>query len=263
MFGKKGLKNTQPVNPFDGYKWVDQHLAMYGQPGSLEFAQSLGERLFDSSYDALKTDRGMRIEDLVAMLSSVAGQLCLFAVLHALDEEGRRPADIGMMSVQGNDGKMYHFGDAPNRLLCEANLAFVSLVFGAAHEHGGKVSLEMLHEEMKKVAERVGRADFLTLDLPSEHSVDSPLEWTRHFTEFVIRTTGKHFQDSVAGFPLGVPSTAEAPKFLMPRIVGFAVQKAIDVGHASIDDVTVLARIAMVCSLRTAKLDPRSFFGKG
>lgn len=260
MFGKKGLQAAPPAAPQDGYAWVDAHLSRYAQAGSLGFSQSLGLKLFDSAYNAMKSERGVRIEDIVAMLSSVAGQLCLFAVLEALREERRQPRDIGMVTILGNDGRTYHFGDAPNRLLCEAEHSFVSLVFGAAHQHGAKVDLDMVHAEMKTVAGRVGHADFLELDLPTTHSVDSPFNWVRIFTEFVIKATSEHFRKAVANMPMPIPPKTEAPSLLMPRIVGFAVQQAIDVGHKSLDP-TILAQIALACSLRTAKLDPRVFAG--
>jgi hypothetical protein len=238
MFGRKGLGSPQPSAPQDGYAWVDRHLSRYEQPGSMGFAQSLGQGLFDSSYHAMKNERGVQIEAIVAMLSSVGGHLCLVAVLDALRDEGRTPTDIGMLVVSGVDGHNYYYGDAPNRLLCEASESFVSLVFGAAHAHGARVSIEMVHQEMKLLASRSGSPQFLALDLPAGISLDSPLNWARQFTPFVIETLGM-----------------AAPPFMIPRILGFAVQQAIDVGHQSLDP-TVLAQIAMGCSMRAAKLDP-------
>lgn len=262
MFGRKGISAPQPAAPLDGYAWVDQRLARYNQPGSDGFAHSLGLKLFDSSYQAMKGEHGVQIEAIIAMLSSVAGQLCLTAVLDALLDEGRQTPDIGMVTVRGDDGIFYFFGDAPNRLLCEASQSFVSLAFGAAHQHGAAVDIEMLHEEMKKVAQRVGTAGFFELDLPSGVSVDSPVNWARHFTRFVVETTGSHFREAVAHMPMRIPSDAHAPSFLMPKIIGFAVQQAIDAGHRALDP-TILARIAMSCSLRTAKLDPVWVQGEG
>ncbi len=256
MFGRKGTTPPPPAAaPLDGYVWVDRHLARYDQPGSIEFAHDLGLRLFDSSYKAMQDERGVRIEAIVAMLSSVGGHLCLYAVLDALAQEQCQPADIGMLVATGADGHDYYFGDAPNRLLCESEQSLLSLVFGAAHQHGGAVSIDMIHAEMKLLAGQIGTAQFLELDLPAEIAVEAPLRWAHHFTRFVIETVGKHFIDSFAGKPIKPPAGGLAPLFLMPKIVGFAVQQAIDVGHQALDP-TMLARVAMGCSMRTAKLDP-------
>jgi hypothetical protein len=263
MFGKKGLGAQPPRAPQDGYAYVDAHLARTMEPGSLGFAHAIGQKVFDSAYHALKDERGVRIENIVAMLASVAGQFCLVAVLEALREEGRQPTDIGMVTVAGADGHTYYFGDAPNRLLCEAEHSFVSLVFGAAHQHGGQVSLEMMRAEIGLVARRVGSSDFMALDLPAAHQVDSPLNWARAFTGFVVAEAGKQFREVIAEKMGRAPTdlgALQVPQFLMPRIVGFAVQQAIDVGHRSLDP-TMLARIAMLCSLRSAKLDPEWVFG--
>lgn len=265
MFGRKGVGGAaapavRPVE--DGRAWVDRHLAQYQQPGSMEFAQALGHQLFDASYRALKDDRGVRIEAIVAMLSSVGGFLCILPIVRTLRGEGRTPADIGMVIAQGADGAAYLFGDAPNRLLCEHNLSLLSLVFGAAHQHGAKVSLELLHAEMGHVASRVGSPDLMTLDLPASHQVDAPDQWVRHFLPFVLDAISEAFISDLRR--QGMPNLEEVakttklpPDFVLHRIVGFALQQAIDVGHGAIDP-TLLAHISLQCAVRAAKLDPAS-----
>lgn len=194
--------------------------------------------LFDRAYQVMADERGVQIEAIVAMLASVGGHLCLTSVLDSLQEAKRTPESIEMVAGRGKDGELYYFGDAPNWLLCEAPYSIISLVFGAAHQHGAQVSLEMLHEEMKKVAERAGTEHFLELD-PQGPKVDSPLNWARLFTSFVK----------------GSVMDGMAPAFRLPIVVGFALQVAIDKGHQALDAMT-LARIAMQCALRAAKLDP-------
>ena len=262
MFGRKGLAAAQPPRGQDGYEWVDRHLARYDQPGSVEMAHALGQRLFDSSYRAMQDERGVQIEAIVAMLSSVAGHLCLVAILNALVAEQLEPADIGMMVVTGQDGQNYYFGDAPNRLLCEAQLSFVSLAFGAAHQHGAAVSIAMIHEEMKHLAGLVGSPRFMAVDLPPPVAIGSPLAWASKCTPFVLQTAGKHFHEAVANIPMPLPAASDMriPDFLMPRVLGFAVQMAIDVGHQALDPA-ILARIAMACAMRTAKIDPACIRG--
>jgi hypothetical protein len=238
VFGRKGQNDGQPPTASeDGREWVKRHVSRNEQPGSIGFAQSLGMKLFDDSYNAMKNERGVRIEDIVAMLASVGGHLALTGVLETLRTEGRQAQDIGMIVLRGNDGNIFYFGDAPNWMLCEAPQSLVSLLFGAAHEHGAAVSIDMLHDEMRLVAQRAGTPQFPELDLPAEHKVDSPLSWARHFAPFVSN------------------AIAPAPDLWAPMVVGFALQQAIDVGRQSLAPM-MIARIALSCALRGAKIDP-------
>ncbi|GLR47370.1 hypothetical protein [Sphingomonas astaxanthinifaciens] len=243
--------------PEDGREWVDKYLAQTDRPGSAGFAEALGHALFDASYRMMKDERAVQIEAVVAMLASVGGYFCILPVLNALKEAGMAPADIGMLTIQGADGATYHFGDAPNRLLCEHQLSVVSLVFGAAQEHGGKVSMELIHAEMSHVASLVGSPDFMTLDLPATITVDSPRNWLKVALPFVRKAIADAFVTDLRrqGMPEAMLVGAEPPLFMLHRIVGFALQQAIDVGHQALD-ATTLARIALQCAVRTAKLDP-------
>ena len=240
VFGRKGPSDPQPpAAPRDGRAWAQEHFKRNEQPGSLGYAQAIGLRLFDEAYHAMKNERGVRIEDIVAMLSSVGGHLSLTAVLEGLQLDRLGPDDIGMVVMRGHDGNIYFFGDAPNWMLCEAPHSLVSLLFGAAHEQGAPVSVEMLHAEMKLVAQRAGTPQFLELDLPEEHKVDSPLNWARSFTP--------HVTSSI--------KSAGTPDFWAPVVIGFALQQAIDAGRQSLDPM-MITRIAMGCALRAAKIDP-------
>ncbi len=241
IFGRKGPSDPQPpAAPMDGRAWAQELFKRNEQPGSLGYGQSIGLRLFDEAYHAMKDERGVRIEDIVAMLASVGGHLSLMAVLTALRDEKLGPDDIGMVVIRGHDGNIYYFGDAPNWILCESPHSLVSLLFGAAHEHGAPVSIETLHEEMKLVAQRAGTPQFLELDLPAEHQVDTPLNWARIFTPQVTNAI----------------KTGGTPDFWAPTVIGFALQQAIDAGRQSLDPM-MITRIALGCALRAAKIDPQ------
>ena len=239
MFGRKGTGGPAAAAPIDGREWILERLRQTDGPGSMEQAKALGLELFDNAYQFMKNDRGVRIEDIVAMLGSVGGQLCLTAVLDSLAESRMAPQSIGMMVIAGNDGCTYYFGDAPNWLLCEAPYSLISLLFGAAHEHGAPVSIDMVHDEMRLLAQQVGTSQFLDLDLPAAHATDSASNWAHVFAPIVRGTV------------LG----GMAPQVRLPIIVGFALQQAIDVGRQALDPMTI-ATIAMKCAMRTSKLDP-------
>lgn len=238
-FGRKGLGEAQPAQPLDGRAWVKERFESNNQPGSMEMTQALGQKLFDQAYHWMKNERGVRIEDITAMLASVGGQLCIAGVLEAARREGKGARDLDLAIVSGKDGFTYYFGDAPNWLLCEAPYSLISLLFGAAHQHGAPVSIQMLHDEMRLVAQRVGGTDFLDLDLPAAHQVDSPLNWAKAFTAPVA--------NAIFG---GI-----APPLWRPVAVGFALQQAIDLGRQSLEPM-MLARIALQCAVRAAKIDP-------
>jgi hypothetical protein len=98
----------------------------------------------------------------------------------------------------------------------------------------------MLHDEMKVVAQRAGTAEFLDLGLPAEHQVDSPLHWAHHFTAFVTQSIKQ----------------GGTPDLWASVVIGFALQQAIDAGRQSLEPL-MIARIALACALRTAKIDPQ------
>lgn len=240
VFGRKKSGGSQsPQGPLDGRQWIIDRLAPTDQPGSMEQAHARGLKLFDDAYNAMKNERGVRIEDMAAMLGSVGGYLCLTAVLDALKEARLAPQDIGMVVLRGHDGHTYYFGDAPNWLLCEAPYSLASLLLGAAHQHGAPVSVDMLQDEMRLVAQRAGKPDFLELDVPEEHRVDSPINWARQFSPLV------------AQWVMG----GMAPAVRLPIVIGFALQQAVDVGRQSLDPM-MFTRIALQCAVRAAKLDP-------
>lgn len=241
MFGRKGAGSPPPsAAPEDGRAWADSQFKRNDQPGSMDYARAIGLRLFDDAYQAMKGERGVRIEDITALLASVGGHLALTGVLTELKREGRGPDDVGMVVIRGNDGNIFYFGDAPNWLLCEAPHSLVSLLFGAAHEHGAPVSIDMLHEEMRLVAQRAGTPEFLDLGLPPEHAVDSPLKWAHNFAPLVTNSI----------------KAGGTPDLWAPVVVGFALQQAIDAGRQSLEPI-MIARIALACALRTAKIDPQ------
>ena len=240
VFGRKGTGGPAEAVPIDGREWVKGLLLRTDRPGSMEQAQALGLELFDNAYQFMKDERGVRIEDLVALLGSVGGHFCLTAVLDRLSESRRTPQSIGMIVMAGNDGHTYYFGDAPNWLLCEAPYSLISLLFGAAHEHGAAVNIDMIHAEMRMLAQQVGTPQFLDLDLPESHVTDSVCNWVRVFAPIVKGTVLRGY----------------APNVRLPIVVGFALQKAIDTGRHALDPMTI-ATIAMKCAMRASKIDPQ------
>jgi hypothetical protein len=233
--GGGGEPQSQPQD-HPGHQAVLRHLSEKEreEPGIRE--KVAATVLFDLACQLLNDERGVRIENLLAMLASVGGQECIAPIIQAAPPNATLE-QIGLMGVQGADGRLYLFGDPPNRLLIESHDSLISLAFGAAQALGAPVTVEMIHAEMGKVASRAGGADFEELDLPPQHAVDRPSEWARLFRAKLAEAMDLY------QVPPGRRATA----------IGYALQKVIDAGKQSIDPL-VAARIVLQCATRTSKI---------
>ena len=228
-----------------GHQATLRHLREREHDEPLIRMEVAGSVVFDLFYRLLQgeSERGVRIDDLVAALASLGGHLCLVAVLDELERQGLTPQEIGMVEVKGTDGHRYFFGDAPNRLLLESQMSLLSLVLGAAHAHGAPVSLEMVHEVMRRTAERVGTPEFGKVEVPDDHQPAlSPLDWVRHGRQKIVEALDLY----------------EVPSGSRPTAAGFALQRAIDEGRHVLDPL-MAARIAVECAVPMAKVDPDRF----
>jgi hypothetical protein len=116
-------------------------------------------------------------------------------------------------------------------------------VLGAAHEHGAAVSLELVHEVMKRTAERVGTPEFGRPELPDEHQPAlSPFDWVKNGRRNIVEVLDLY----------------EVPLPARPTAVGFSMQRAIDEGREALDPLFA-AKIAIECSVPMAKVDPLRF----
>ena len=233
--GPGGGQDDQKSQP--GHQAVLRHLLEQEkvEPGIRE--RLAGKILYDFTYELMKDERGVRIENMIAMLASVAGQQCIAPIL-----DGGSPDETmeqkGLTVIKGNDGQFYFFGDPPNRLLVESPDSLISLAFGAAQSVGAPVTMEMIHEEMRKVAQRVGGPEFEVLDLPPEHMVDRPTEWARVFTPKVLE-------------PLDL---YDVPPMRRATAIGYALYQAIVASKDTNMGPLLAAQIALQCATRTAKL---------
>lgn len=243
LFGRK--KVTPPTGPRDpsddpkdqpGHQAVLRHLLEKEkvEPGARE--RLAGAIVFDLAYDLLKNERGVQIEIILAVLASVAGQECIAPIIAAAPSNATME-ELGLTVVKGSDGRFYFFGDPPNRLLVESQDSVISLAFGAAQALGAPVTMDMISEEMRKVASRVGGTDFESLDLPPKHMVDRPTEWARVFRAKLAEALDLY----------------DVPPMRRATALGYALQKAIEVGKQSLDPF-IAAQIVLQCATRTAKV---------
>jgi hypothetical protein len=249
MFGKR--KTAPPAAPtppsgsdpadHPGHQAVLAHLDREEASNPEQRAQLVGRLLFEWACEVLNDQQGVRMENLLAMLSSVGGHLCLVPILDRLRAEGKHPKDVGMIEVEVADGRKFYFGDLPNELLVESPRSLISLAFGAAQAVGAEVSMEMIHAEMKKVASLVGQPehDFFTIDLPERNRTDTPLSWAKAFSPHVVKNCDLYRLNPMQ----------------RPMAIGFALYRAIEAGKGAIDP-TIAASIVLQCAVRMAKVDP-------
>lgn len=255
LFGRRSKERSGPTDPapplspderknHPGHQAVLRHLAQKEKDDPLIRPQVAAGIVFDLYVRILGGASGrVRSEDLIGALASIGGYLCLLGVMIQLKVKGMTPQQIGMIDVVGKDGHHYFFGDEPNRLLLESPTSLLSLVLGAAKAHGAPVTLEMVHEVMKRTADRVGTEEFGRPELPKSHRpVLSPFEWVRYSRDSMLDAL--YLYDVL---PLDAPAVA-----------GFALQRAIDQGRSVLDPM-IAARIAIECAVPMAKVDPTRF----
>ena len=244
MFGRRTSPPAQPSgggSDQPGHANVLALLDREEQEKPLQRVQLTGRILFDLACQVVADDKGVRLENLLALLASVGGQQCIAPLLEVIAAQGRTPQDFGLMVAQAADGRTYYFGDEPNKLLVESPHSLISLAFGAARECGAPVTIDMIHAEMKLVASAVGTGDrFFDFELPERNRIDSPANWAAHFTPRFVEACDLY----------RVPPLQRATAF------GFAIYQAIMTGKQAIDPL-IAARIVLGCAIRSAKIDPR------
>jgi hypothetical protein len=244
IFGRKSAPTTSPASGGDsqdqknlpGHQAVLRHLSQKEQTELGIRERVAGGIVFDLACQLLKDEKGVRVENLLAMLASVGGQQCIAPII-----EGIRPdqttTQVGLVVAKGKDGVLYFFGDGPNRLLVESPDSLISLAFGATRSLGATVTAEMIGDEMHKVASRIGGPEFEQLDLPPQHMVDRPTDWARVFTPKIVEALDLY----------------DVPAMRRATVIGYALCRAIEAAKGSIDPL-VAARIVLQCATRAAKV---------
>lgn len=240
MFGRKTSPPQDDPKNQPGHQAVLEHLKRNEANDPTERAQLVGRILFEWSMEVLKDERGVRAENMLAMLASVGGHQCLAPILDQLAKDGRHCKEIGMMEVETKDGQRFYFGDLPNKLLIESQLALLSLAMGSAQEAGASVSMEMIQAEMGKVAGLVGSDEFFDVDLPERNAIDSPLNWAKAFNAQIVQHCELY----------------DLHPMQRSSAIGFALYRVIDATKGAIDP-NIAASIALQCAVRMAKVDPQ------
>jgi hypothetical protein len=251
IFGrKKAAPSSSPSTAgpkhgdLPGHDAVLRHLRQLDAADPVQRLQLSGTIVFDLVYRMVATpEKGARIEDLLAILGSVGGYACIVGVLDGIARGGAMPTGHQLVVASGADGNRYYFGDLPNKALLESHLSLLSLTLGAAQAHGGKVSLDKVHDVMRHVAGTVGKADFGTPRIAEPHRPgDLPFNYIKYIASKIFDALDLY----------------EVPTNKRASAIGFAIQRAID-GSKDVLDPTIAADIVTECAVPAAKFDPARF----
>jgi len=243
FFGKKPAAppSEDPKDP--GHRAVLNHLRTLDATQPEARLQLAGTILFDLVYQMIKNERGARIEDFLAILGSVGGHACIVGALDTVARSRREPTGNQLIAMEGKDGNRYYFGDLPNQALLESPLSLLSLTLGAAQANGGSVSLEKVHDVMRHVAATVATPEFGIPRITGEHRPgDIPFNYIKHLRAKLFEALDLY----------------EVPLNKRASAIGFALQKAIDVGKDTLDP-TIAADIVTECAVPAAKIAPSRF----
>lgn len=241
IFGRRPAPpQAHPASPttptgsaIQGHTAVLTHLRRIEAEQPFARPQLVGRLLFDMICKMIATERGVRMEDLLAVLASSGGFACLLAALS--ESQG-----AGLTVVQGKDGHRYYFGKPPNRYLIEDRHALLSLALGAAQACGGTVSLDMVAEVVGNVAGTIGGVEFGKPRLPADHQPgDLPINYVRYLWPKILEALTLY----------------EVHATQRPAALGFALQRTIEAGRTALDP-TLAARIVIECAVPMAKVDP-------
>ena len=192
--------------------------------------------------NALKTERGVHLESLLACLGSVGGFSCHMAARAAMNQ-GELATEGGLMEVVSADGRTYYFGNAINKLLVESPFSFWNFVRGPADAAGGQ--LVDVDEIIDRVARSVGSEAFGLPDLPEQHPIHfPPLECVKSLWPLVMGFLAEHCDTPVEH----------------PQLIGMTTQQLIVEGQSAISPA-ISTKIVMECAVPMSKVGPTWFTG--
>lgn len=244
LFGKKvkprhtGQDNSSKNNA--GHQAVLRTLLDKEKTDPNARQQLVGGLICDMVCQLIKNDRGVRVEDLIAVLASVGGFSCIFSVLYILKHKGIPPQSVGVMSVAASDGHTYYIGEPLNQYLVSNPISLLGLTIGNAQKFGSQITNDFLLEVIKRSASELGSEAFGKPILPAENMPSDTLfnlvqmMWPR------IREMLRIYDVMVGRFP---------------EAMGFALAKAITLAKEAIDP-SIAVRIAIECSVPMSKISP-------
>ncbi len=112
-----------------------RHIAEQSKTDPLIGAKMGGKEILQRSMHALKNDRGVHMESLVALLGALAGYACQASVRAQALAQGKPEAAV-MNVVQAKDGSTYYLGDAISHAMAQAEYSVWGIVAAGAQDAG-------------------------------------------------------------------------------------------------------------------------------
>ncbi|CAM3281942.1 hypothetical protein SPAN111604_14605 [Sphingomonas antarctica] len=197
------------------------------------------EKLVQRLLDGIKTERGVHVESLLAILGSLAGFCVIHSVLKQAAALNRSSRECGIVEVETADGSRYYLGDPANHLLAGTDLSLWALVAGMINHLGSREYPDFV-EISGYVASTLGGSEFGQPRVPEQHKPsDLPINYVRDL------------------WPIVLPMIEQRVPVLQERVTlfGFAVQNVIKMGKDVIPPA-IAGRLVMECAVPMAKLDP-------
>lgn len=203
-------------------------------------AQITAKELVANMLEALKDERGVRVETLLGALGSFAGFSIVYAMVRRLDDGTLKPALPEVMIVELKDGQTYYFGEYINRRLAQDKLSVFGLSAGMAQQ-AGATDLPDLNELFERTAANLGKADFGRPQLPPDHHTgDLPVNFVKSAYASYLGVLGRY-------------NLSPDDYYLA---CAFAIQEVITMSKGTIDP-NLAIKIVMECAVPASKLDPR------
>lgn len=198
-------------------------------------AKEITQRLIE----ALKNERGVSVETLLASIGSLGGFACHMAIKDGIIKPGKAKENEVFTIIGGADGKNYYFGDMVNRPLAEDRISFWGLAGGAAQQLD-KDGLPDIQAIFKHVASTVGGEGFGIPQMPEKHQPSNlPIDIVRSFWPALLPLIDKFCESPVE----------------RPYLFGFCAQEVIEMGKDVIAP-GMAAKLLMECAIPMSKIGP-------
>lgn len=210
--------------------------------------QVCSDVVYATVQDILTREQGVRAEDLLACLASMAGFSAVYDLVLKIDAKEIEVAtpEVAVLGLSG--GGTAYSGDYINRRIAEQKISVWSLAAGTTQELLGTsdfIDFVNLDEIFSRVASSVGSEHFGTPDLPEKHMCDIPQNFIKYFFPVLHRML----------------SEVELPVEDYFGTFAFALQPAITNTKEVLDPKMAL-KIVMEYSIPASKVDPKSILPK-
>jgi hypothetical protein len=198
-------------------------------------AKVAGQGVLRRVLEAVKDERGVRVEAAATVLGALAGRACHLAARDGVQNQRPEYAGLTIVRVEGADGQTYLMGPAINRPLAGSPFSVWSLVAGYAHSKGA--ALPDLEDLFAHGTSTIGGPEFgRPRYAPGTGAPFLPVQYLDGWQPLLAHI---------------VPYAPDAQQW--PVVYGLAVQGLFEMTGGQFD-LTALTRVVMDSAIATSKL---------